>query len=178
MSIINESLLDALLSRLSSGDRYNAEYLYQAVPLDQRVPAFMALLFHIYRCQPMDEGRFLLAAILLRRDISKLGAVARRMEDSKSNVVTLLQNYVDSTMQLIYLVHQHNLQLQLVYLLAEFCSSLDFIDESIGKWTIQKLLDNLMGSTAVRTCIGFSFVGTPDFCNCIQLYDLFIEKPH
>ena len=166
MSITLE-ILDALLSPTN---RSEAERHFNSVPLIERASSLISLLLSLPHDDVENVGRMMLAAVLLRRDISSIGGLGLNPTTERNGLVSLLRGMAEPLMEFFVKVCDGGIRRQICHVVAELCLSLSLLEEDGGKAVMKGVLGRV--GPGVSLCfIDLSLTNTGD-CS-----SLFMKNP-
>lgn len=147
---ITIDIIDALLHP-SLGR--NAEETFKAIALPVRVHGLFEVLSSL---SPQDVSRFMLACVLIRRDISSLGVYVMKNSEHGPDVTKLLEimlpnllNMMDST-GIDSQVHR-----LLGHVVAEVCSVLSLLDFDLASSSVSIVWDKIADPVSIPSCEHF-----------------------
>ena len=151
MTAITVELIDALLNP-SKGR--TAEDQFKSINLPTRVHGLFSLLIHTI--SPQDVPRCMLACVLLRRDISSLGAYTcvQGHIDQAREIAAMLGAMVDPLLAFLGQMYQDQDQdaqtrRQLGFVVAEVCSTLSLLDDDLAQASVNNVLNSISSSCSM-----------------------------
>lgn len=148
MTVITVELIDSLLNP-SQGR--SAEDQFKSINLPTRVHGLFSILIHTI--SPQDVPRCMLACVLLRRDIASLGAFTcmQGHGDMAREIVAMLGAMVDPLLAYLGQIHQDKdvqTKRQLVFVIAEVCSTLSLLDDELARSSINNVLNSISSAVS------------------------------
>ena len=148
MSAVTIPLLDSMLTPTPGQP---AETLYRSIPLSNRVRELANLLTQLYSNaggvnDSTNEARSMLAAVLLRREISTLGGNESMTGIPTSNCIALMGEIAEPLMSLFTLDNNSSInqsRRQIGHCIAELCCSLSVVSPNDGKEWMKSVLGRL-----------------------------------
>lgn len=148
---VSVGLLDSMLSPGvggGGGHQQQAETLYRSIPLTNRVRELTALLGQLNNTDNTNTnaGRAMLAAVLLRREISTLAGSEQMTGIPSAQAVSLMGDIAEPlmslfTMQDVGVVKQSRRQVG--HCIAELCGSLSVVSPENGQEWMKNVLGRL-----------------------------------
>ena len=174
MSAVTIPLLDSMLTPTPGQP---AETLYRSIPLSNRVRELTTLLTQLYNSNNAggtvndsnNEGRSLLAAVLLRREISALGGNESMTGIPTSNCIALMGEIAEPLMSLFTLDNSsvNQSRRQIGHCIAELCCSLSVVSPNDGREWMKSVLGRL--EPGVSYCIHMHHL----MCCTIHMHHLY-----
>ena len=174
MSAVTIPLLDSMLTPTPGQP---AETLYRSIPLSNRVRELTTLLTQLYNSNNAggtvndsnNEGRSLLAAVLLRREISALGGNESMTGIPTSNCLALMGETAEPLMSLFTLDNSsvNQSRRQIGHCIAELCCSLSVVSPNDGREWMKSVLGRL--EPGVSYCIHMHHL----MCCTIHMHQLY-----
>lgn len=152
-SPVSIELLDSMLG----GSQQNAaEKVYRSIPLPNRVQQLSSLLAQLHTTNAAaassnnDAGRSMLAAVLLRRDISSLA--------TSPNSVSLMGEIAEPLLSLFChddggAANKSSTRRQIGHCIAELCGSLSLASPADGREWMKTLLGRLEPGVSYISCV-------------------------
>ena len=175
MSAVTIPLLDSMLTPTPGQP---AETLYRSIPLSNRVRELTTLLTQLYNSNnnaggtvndSNNEGRSMLAAVLLRREISTLGGNESMTGIPTSNCIALMGEIAEPLMSLFTLDNSsvNQSRRQIGHCIAELCCSLSVVSPNDGREWMKSVLGRL--EPGVSYCIHMHHL----MCCTIHMHHLY-----
>lgn len=160
MTQITTELIDALLSPAANP---NAETQFKSIPLATRVKSLVAILQHLQSLTTLQSlspslsnsnvARFMLIAVLLRRDVSSLGgySIKNVKLNSEWEIVRMLGEMMKPLLDIFDTgtgTGNHDdgmggVRRQIGFVIAEVCSSLSVMEDGIAVDVMNVVLDRI-----------------------------------
>ena len=154
---VNEALLDALLSPTTGGvdsPRAQAESHLQTIPVETRSASLLAVLQ-----QSSTEAHWMMAAVLLRRDVATLAGNAMTQQTDKTTALQLLRGFVEPFVSMFINSSglSSNSRRLVGHCLAEICASLSVLSEPDSDSAFETIISKAAPLLSTR-CNARSFI--------------------